>query len=94
MVPQVRRYLCTCCWGGRAADCAPPRHCRQGELLAACVEGFLLRNMKYYPKGTADAICSQWNPNWKSYTAEMCRGAAALTQYSFDRPVERYVVQA
>eukprot|EP00873_Tetraselmis_striata_P025559 jgi/Tetstr1/445823/TSEL_033464.t1 len=66
----------------------------KGELLAACVEGFLLRNMKYYPKGTADAICSQWNPNWKSYTAEMCRRAAALTQYSFDRPVERYVVQA
>jgi hypothetical protein len=64
----------------------------QGELLAACVEGYLLRNMKYFPKDAADEICSQWSLSW-SYTREMCMEAAQLTQYSFDRNVERYVMQ-
>uniref|UniRef100_A0A7S1SNC9 Uncharacterized protein n=1 Tax=Tetraselmis chuii TaxID=63592 RepID=A0A7S1SNC9_9CHLO len=64
----------------------------EGELLAACVEGYLLRNMKYFPKGAADEICSQWSLSW-SYTREMCMEAAQLTQYSFDRNVERYVMQ-
>lgn len=57
------------------------------------MEGFLLRNRKYYPEGAAERICSNWSPSWTSYTRDMCREAAALEMYSPDRNVERYVVQ-
>ena len=63
----------------------------KGEYLAACVEGFLLRNNKYYPKGAADAICNAVSEE-SDYSRKDCMNASNLTQYDMARSVARYVV--
>mmetsp|Transcript_11440 Transcript_11440/g.32479 ORF Transcript_11440/g.32479 Transcript_11440/m.32479 type:complete len:276 (-) Transcript_11440:211-1038(-) len=68
----------------------------KGEAIAACVEGFVLRNQKYFPERAAEAICgsladSYSGPGSGAYSAGECRRAAELLQYSFDRNVGRYV---
>ena len=62
-------------------------------MLSSCVEGFLLRNNKYYPEGAAEAICEAMPVAGAGveYTREDCMDASRLTQYDMARRVARYV---
>lgn len=60
-------------------------------MLAACLDGFLLRSVKYYPRGAVEVICSPLREKWRGYALDKCLWTGRLTQYSLEREVSRYV---